>query len=239
MGRSWHRAYIICMMVVGLGIAIVLAVVFGPSLWARGVLAWYGDDRPSFPGTGGELARHLLDEAGLAEVQVESTDSGDHYDPIKKAVRLTRGNLKGRSLTAVVTAAHEVGHAIQDRDGYVPLKTRTRLIKSTSAIQRIGSAIIFGTMLLSGIARSPTLALLGVAAGILTLAISVIIHLVTLPVEFDASFRRALPELDRGGYLPKADLPAARRILRACALTYVAASLADLLNLWRWIRYLR
>lgn len=226
-------------MLVAFGIAVVLAIVFGPSLWARGVLSWYGDERPSFPGTGGELARHLLDEAGLAEVEVETTDGGDHYDPIKKAVRLTRANLDGRSLTAVVSAAHEVGHAIQDRDGYGPLNTRTRLIKSTNAIQRIGSAIIFGTMILSGVARSPPLALLGVAAGILTLAISVMIHLVTLPVEFDASFNRALPELDRGGYLPKADLPAARRILRACALTYVAASLADLLNLWRWIRYLR
>jgi len=226
-------------MLVILGTLVVLAIVFGPSLWARSVLSWYGDERPYFPGTGGELARHLLDEAGLTEVDVEAADSGDHYDPIKKAVRLSRGNLEGRSLTAVVTAAHEVGHAIQDRDGYGPLKTRTRLIESTATIQRIGSAIIFGTMLISGVARAPGLALLGVTAGILTLAISVLIHLVTLPVEFDASFKRALPELDRGGYLPKTDLPGARRILRACAFTYVAASLANLLNLWRWIRYLR
>ncbi len=226
-------------MLMVIGALALLAIVFGPTLWARGVLSWYGDERANFPGTGGELARHLLDEAGLAEVEVEAADSGDHYDPTKKAVRLSRGNLEGRSLTAAVTAAHEVGHAIQDRDGYGPLKTRTRLIKSTAAIQRIGSAIIFGTMILSGVVRSPTLALLGVGTGILTLAISVVIHLVTLPVEFDASFNRALPELDRGDYLPKTDLPAARRILRACALTYVAASLADLLNLWRWIRYLR
>ena len=71
------------------------------------------------------------------------------------------------------------------------------------------------------------------------MASAVVIHLVTLPVEFDASFNRALPILDRGGYLPRSDLPAARRILKACALTYVASSLAGLLNLWRWIRYLR
>jgi Zn-dependent membrane protease YugP len=67
----------------------------------------------------------------------------------------------------------------------------------------------------------------------------VVIHLVTLPVEFDASFNRALPILDRDGYLPKQDLPAARRILKACALTYVAAALVNLLNLWRWIRVFR
>lgn len=76
-------------------------------------------------------------------------------------------------------------------------------------------------------------------AGILLISISVVVHLFTLPVEFDASFNRALPILERGGYLPRADLPAARRILKACALTYVASSLASLLNLWAWIRFLR
>ena len=81
--------------------------------------------------------------------------------------------------------------------------------------------------------------LLGLVAGVLTMAVSVVVHLVTLPVEYDASFRRALPILDQGGYLPPEDMPAARRILRACALTYVAASLASLLNLWRWIRFIR
>jgi Zn-dependent membrane protease YugP len=222
-----------------LGIVVLLAVVFGPSLWARSVLARYGDERSYFPGNAGELARHLLDEAGLQEVAVEASDAGDHYDPLGKAVRLTRENLESRSLTAVVTAAHEVGHALQDRDGYGPLRTRTNLIRATTTITRLGSGIIFGTMVLSAIARSPGLTLLGLAAGITTMAINVVIHLVTLPVEFDASFNRALPILDRDGYLPKQDLPAARRILKACALTYVAAALVNLLNLWRWIRVFR
>ena len=124
---------------------IVLAVVFGPSLWARAVLSWYGDDRPDFPGTGGELARHLLDEGGLAEVKVEVTDLGDHYDPTDKAVRLKAENMDGRSLTAVATAAHEVGHALQDRDGYGPLATRTRLVRATHSFQRIGSVILLAT----------------------------------------------------------------------------------------------
>jgi Zn-dependent membrane protease YugP len=109
----------------------VLAAVFGPALWARGVLGWYGDDRLDFAGTGGELARDLLDERGLARVKVEATDQGDHYDPGDKAVRLTRRNLEGRSLTAVATAAHEVGHALQDRDRCRPLETRTRLVRAT------------------------------------------------------------------------------------------------------------
>ena len=141
-----------------LGIA-VLAAVFGPSLWARGVLAWYGDDRPDFPGTGGELARHLLDEGGLAGVKVEATDAGDHYDPTDKAVRLTRQNLEGRSLTAVATAAHEVGHALQDRDGYRPLETRTRLVRATYGLERVGSVILLATPLLGALTRERLLAL--------------------------------------------------------------------------------
>jgi Zn-dependent membrane protease YugP len=226
------------MLYVLVGLA-VLAIVFGPALWARGVLAWHGDDRPDFPGTGGELARHLLDESGLEAVEVEATDEGDHYDPDAKAVRLSRGNLGGRSLTAVVVAAHEVGHALQDRDRYAPLETRTRLVKSTRVFERAGSVILLATPLLGALTRAPGLIALELGAGILVMSISVVIHAVTLPVEFDASFKRALPMLDKGGYLPEADLPAARRILKACALTYVASSLASLLNLWRWIRLLR
>ncbi len=220
-------------------ILLVLAAVFGPSLWAKAVLAHHADDRPDYPGTGGELARYLLDEAGLEEVALERTDQGDHYDPAAKAVRLTPDNLEGRSLTAVAVATHEVGHALQDRDGYVPLKTRTRLVKWIGPLQRVGSIIIFATFGLGAAAQAPGMAALGVGAGIATMASAVVIHLVTLPVEFDASFNRALPILDRWGYLPQSDLPAARRILKACALTYVASSLASLLNLWRWIRFLR
>lgn len=222
-----------------IGGALILALVFGPSLWARAVLRLHAQPRSDFPGTGGELARHLLDEHGLQEVTVETSQTGDHYDPQAKAVRLTKDNLEGQTLTAVVVAAHEVGHALQDRDGYGPLATRTRLIKATSGLQRLGSATIFGAGLLAVVSRSPVVGLVGVGAGIATLASSLVVHLVTLPVEFDASFKRALPILDKGGYLLKQDMPAARKILRACALTYVASSLATLLDFARWIRYLR
>lgn len=226
-------------MVIILGIGALLALVFGPSIWARAVLAHYSADRTDFPGSGGELARHLLDAADLAEVKVETTDRGDHYDPEARAVRLSQANHDGRSVTAVAVAAHEVGHALQHRDGDPALMRRTRLVKSTAAFQRIGSIIVFGSAIIGLVVRIPGLMLLGLVAGVLTMAVSVVVHLVTLPVEYDASFRRALPILDQGGYLPPEDLPAARRILRACALTYVAASLASLLNLWRWIRFIR
>jgi len=220
-------------------IALLLAIVFGPSLWARAVLSRHAADRPDFPGTGGELARHLLDEAGLREVHVEQTDRGDHYDPMDKAVRLSESNFDGRSLTAVTVAAHEVGHALQDRDNYAPLRMRTGMVIWAGRLQKIGSAILFGSIFIGAATQSPGLGLLMAGAGIATMGSAVVVHLITLPVEFDASFGRALPILDSGGYLPPEDMPAARRILKACALTYVAGSLVSLLNLWRWIRFIR
>ena len=92
---------------------------------------------------------------------------------------------------------------------------------------------------ITALTRVPTAGIFMFIAGMAILVLPVLIHLVTLPVEWDASFKRALPLLTAGDYIPEDDLPAARRILTACALTYVASALASLLNLWRWIRVLR
>src|SRR5262249_55662075 len=90
-----------------------LALLFGPQLWVRRVMAQHGADGPALPGTGAELARHLLDEADLRGVAVELTGDGDHYDPETRAVRLTPDHHDGRSIAAVAVAAHEVSHAVQ------------------------------------------------------------------------------------------------------------------------------
>lgn len=217
----------------------VLLLVFGPATWNRMVMRKYSYDRPDFPGTGGELARHLLDEAGLPEVAVEPTDGANHYDGGKKVVRLTRDLHDGRSLTAVVVAAHEIGHVLQERDCYAPLAASRRTRLSVRKFQRVGSIILVAAPIVALVVRSPALFLIQIGAGIVTMASGVVASLVTLPVEFDASFKRALPILDQGGYIPKEDLPAARRLLRAAALTYVASSLTALLDLWQWLRMLR
>jgi Zn-dependent membrane protease YugP len=96
------------------GLLLFLALAILPSLWVQAVLARHGRERADFPGTGGEFARHLLDEMNLGDVKVEETSLGDHYDPETKTVRLLPRHFGGRSLTAVVIAAHEVGHAMQD-----------------------------------------------------------------------------------------------------------------------------
>lgn len=218
---------------------LLAAVIFGPAIWVRRVLAKHAGARQDFPGTGGELARHLLAHYKLDSVTVEETTEGDHYDPLAKAVRLTRAVGQGRSLTAVVTAAHEVGHAIQDHTGYLPLAARTKFIGSAMRIEKIGSYALFAAPVIGAVSGSPAAAILTLAGAVAIMGSSIAVHLTTLPVEFDASFNKALPILRQGGYLSERDLPAARDILRACAMTYVAGSLASLLNVARWFAILR
>lgn len=218
---------------------IVLAILLGPQLWTRRVFAQYRGHREDYPGTGGDLARHLLDRFNLPHVKVETTEVGDHYDPMAKVVRLTPDNFGGKSLTAATVAAHEVGHALQDQAGYKPLQERTRLIRVAQGAEKMGSVVMIGIPIVAALTRSPAGGLLVFLAGLATMSIGALVHLITLPVEWDASFRRALPVLEQGHYITRDDLQGARRILTAAALTYVAASLGGLLNIWRWITLLR
>ena len=226
-------------MVILIGLVAVLALVFGPGLWVRRVLARYSQPAERYEATGAEIARRLLDQNGLTSVKVESTEAGDHYDPTDKAVRLTPDKFGGRSLTAITVAAHEVGHAVQDYRKFAPLRWRTRLVKATRGIERIGAGVLMISPFLGLATRVPAIGLLTFAAGLLTLGVSAIVHLVTLPTEFDASFGRALPMLDEHNILKKVDRPHARRLLTAAALTYVSASLMSLLNIARWMAILR
>ena len=220
-------------------ILLALVLVFGPGLWVRRVLARYSLPADRYSGSGSQLARHLLDAHGLSSVKVEATETGDHYDPEAKAVRLTPDKFDGRSLTAITVAAHEVGHALQDHQEYAPLRLRTRLVKATRGMERIGAGVLMISPFLGIVTRVPAIGLLTFAAGFLTLGISALVHFVTLPTEFDASFSRALPMLDQHRVLKDVDRPHARRLLTAAALTYVSASLMSLLNIARWLAILR
>ncbi len=220
-------------------IILVLAFIYGPSLWVKHTLKKYSRPIDRYPGTGGELARHLLDTLELSEVTVESTAQGDHYDPHARAVRLTEDKYAGRSLTAVTVAAHEVGHALQHHIGYGPFRWRTALVRVLVPAEKLGAGILLAAPVIGIITHAIPAALLFGLGGLLTLGGSIVIHLVTLPTEFDASFNRALPILNQGEYLIEGDQPHARRLLAAAALTYVAASLTTLLNAARWIAILR
>jgi hypothetical protein len=222
---------------------IILLVFLGlamlPQLWVQRVLKEHGRERADFPGTGGEFARHILDEMKLDGVTVEETKLGDHYDPEAKAVRLLPQHFNGRSLAAVVVAAHEVGHAMQDATGYKPLVNRTRLAKQAQHVERIGAIVMLTAPIVMAIVKAPALVFVQIGAGLLIMASTVLMHLTTLPVEYDASFRRALPVLKAGRYVSDDDMTSARQILKAAALTYVAAAAMSLLDVMRWIRVLR
>jgi Zn-dependent membrane protease YugP len=213
-------------------------LLFCPQLWVQVVLRRHSEPRADFPGTGGEFARHLLTQLGLESVNVEPTDAGDHYDPASRTVRLTADRLYGKSLTAVVVAAHEDGHALQHRLGYPPLRWRTRLAALAIATQQLGNGLFLLAPLVAAITRSPSSGLLMLVAGLASFGSAALVHFVTLPVEWDASFRRTLPLL-AAGYLSAEDRKNARQILSAAALTYVAGSLASLMNLWRWRCWIR
>ena len=217
---------------------LILSVVFLPGLWAQYVLSKHSRERAEIPGTGGELAAHLIEACGLEGVKLERIEQGDHYDPLSKTVRLSAPNFDRKSLTAITVAAHEVGHAIQDHIGYSPLRLRTNLVKFAQIAEKFGALILVALPVVTLASRTPVAGFASFIVGLGILLVPVLVHLITLPVEFDASFNRALPILDRR-YVPTDEMPAARSILRACALTYVAASLATLLNVWRWIAILR
>lgn len=221
-------------------ILLVLAVVFGPQLWAQYTFKRYSKPLERIPGTGGELAVHLLERLKMDGVKVEKAErQGDHYDPVRRVVCLSLSNFDDKSLTAVAVAAHEVGHAIQHHRGEAMLQWRTRLAMIAMVVQKVGAAAMMAMPLVMVISRAPVSGLFMAAIGIGSMLLATLVHLVTLPVEIDASFGKALPVLREGQYIQPQDEPAVRRILRAAALTYVAASLASLLNLWRWFRILR
>ena len=217
------------------GVLIVLALIFGPSLWVKFVMRKYSLEKPEIPGTGGELAKHLIERFSLKDVTVEVTELGDHYDPTEKKVRLLREHYESKSLTAIAIAAHEVGHAIQDQQGDKRLATRTKMIPIVNRVARLSAIIISLSPVIGIITRHPMPFSLLLLLGLSGFIARMLIHAVTLPIEFDASFSKALPLLREGKYISQSNEKAVSQILKAASLTYVSAALADILNLGRWI----
>lgn len=226
-------------MVIALFALVFLAVAILPQVWVGWTIRRHGVARSDLPGTGGELARHLLNRFDLAHVKVEITDKGDHYDPDDKAVRLLKQHHDGRSLSAVAIAAHEVGHAIQHGRDERGLRTRQSLARLAAQTDQIAFWFFLAAPVLGILARTPLAFAVILGLGVALLGVRVLVNLVTLPVEFDASFRKALPILNQGRYLGEQDMPAIRGLLTAAALTYVAGALISMVNLARWISLLR
>ena len=176
--------------------------------------------------SGAETARRLLRENGIYDVAVEEVDGvlSDHYDPRDKVVRLSTGIFRGHHLAGLAVAAHEVGHALQDARGYMPLNLRHSFLP----VANIGSTAAFPLFLIGFFFNQGFLMDVGIALFAAVLAFQVI----TLPVEFNAS-SRAMAQLVDGRYLAPQEGVLARRVLNAAALTYVAAAATSLMHLVR------
>ncbi|GJD94501.1 zinc metallopeptidase [Methylobacterium iners] len=220
-----------------LSAALLFGLVFGPQWWVRRAMQQHATERPDLPGTGGELARHLLDLAQLEHVPVEVAPT-DHYDPVANVVRLSPTNHDGRSITAVAVAAHEVSHALQHAAGDRLLAARVTFAPVVQGFEIAAGMVMITAPVVLAFVKSPVLLALQVGVGIALLGVRLVFHLLTLPVELDASFSRALPILETGRYLEAGDMPGARTVLRAAALTYVASSLVALMNIARFRRLL-
>ena len=199
------------------------------ALWAQSrVKSTYAKYSKAFAGlTGEEAARMVLEMNGVNDVTIEpiAGELTDHFDPKTNTIRLSKGVYNVTSVAAVGIAAHEAGHAVQYAVGYSPIKLRTAIIPVTN----IGSTLSWPLLLIGVLLGNQTLAM----AGVLLFCAVVIFQLVTLPVEFNAS-NRALDTLGASGYLQPEQLDGAGKVLRAAAMTYVAAlaqALAQLLRL--------
>lgn len=204
-------------------------------LWAqskvKGNYAKYSKVRVENGMTGAQVARAILDSNGLYNVPVEAVpgELTDHYDPRKRALRLSQGVFNMPTVAAVGIAAHEAGHAIQHAKAYAPLQARTAIVPAVS----IGSNVGFGILFLGFIMQSFNMALIG----ILLFALTTVFALITLPVEFDAT-RRAKEALRNMGLVDVSEGQGVAKVLDAAAWTYIAGFAASLLTLLYYVMLL-
>lgn len=218
----------------------LMALIYLPSWWAQKVLREHSAPRIDIRQSGSEFAASLLKHVEIEGVEVKATGPAmDHYDPSTRQIGLSPDIHQGRTLTAIVAAAHEVGHAIQHAEGYWLLEARTRLVKLAHKLEQTGSIVLVAAPFVGLITRNPRVSIFMAAFMLGTVLATTLVHLLTLPMELDASFKKAMPYLEKVEYIHERDLKGARKILTACALTYLATSLRSLLDIWRWLRILK
>lgn len=210
----------------------LIFIAFGLSLWAqfkvKGNFNKWSEVEASSNLTGAQVARKMLDDNGLHSIPVEVTPGflSDHYDPTAKAVRLSEAVYHGTSIASISVAAHEIGHAIQDKEAYKSLVLRHKMFPAVNFSSGIAPFLLMGGFLLHATS------LIGV--GILLFSLAVAFQLVTLPVEFNAS-RRARDYITSAGIITNEEAHGVKKVLGAAALTYVAAALISLLELVKFV----
>ena len=200
-----------------------------PVVWLNYVFKKNDEILPNMPFNGIEFGNQLIKELELKDVSLEKTLIGDHYDLDQRKVKVGEDRLKKKSLTSISIICHEIGHAIQHAENYTPLITRTKLVKNTLWINKIAFAVIYiGLPIIFATGYLPLIKVC-ILLILLSLFFGVVIHLVTLEVELDASFNKAMPIIQKK--IPEVYHDSCRSILRAAAFTYVVGVFKNLISL--------
>ena len=200
-----------------------------PVVWLNYVFKKNDEILPNMPFNGIEFGNQLIKELELKDVSLEKTLIGDHYDLDQRKVKVGEDRLRKKSLTSISIICHEIGHAIQHAENYTPLITRTKLVKNTLWINKIAFAVIYiGLPIIFATGYLPLIKVC-ILLILLSLFIGVVIHLVTLEVELDASFNKAMPIIKKK--IPAVYHDSCRSILRAAAFTYVVGVFKNLISL--------
>lgn len=210
-------------------ILIGLAISGFASMYVQTTYSKYSNVESQKGHTASDVVHTILQSSQMQDVRLEGIRGNltDHYNAQEKVLRLSDSTRDSRSVAAIGVAAHEAGHALQDRDDYAPLRLRAALVPVTNFGQTAAFPILLLGMFMGG---SQTL----INIGILLFSLTLLFQLVTLPVEFNAS-KRAIRVLEEQSILTREELPQARKVLNAAALTYIAAAIASFLSVLRLV----
>lgn len=212
-----------------LDVILMLVIIFLPlyaNMRINSTYSKYSKKQNSGKLTGKEVAEKILEMNGLSNVKVGRINGSltDHYDPRNKTISLSDGIYNSNSISACAVAAHEVGHAIQDKERYSMLVFRSKLVPVVNFTSRLSSILVFSGFIFDLFNF--------ITIGAILLTVGLFFQLITLPVEFDAS-RRAKEELQKCGLIEKQDTKGTTKVLKAAAFTYVAGFLASALQIAR------
>lgn len=211
-------------------IIFTILIYFAPTLWVKYTLNKHDDELPNMPFNGLQFGNKILKENSITNVSINGVkNSIDYYNPTTKEVVVESERLEKKSLTSITVICHEIGHAIQDSQNYEPLKKRQEVIKKTKWISKIANILMY--IGIPTILATQSFPLIRICVIIIFLAtvISIFTHIITLNVELDASFNRALPILKKK--IPSEYHDSCNSILKVCAFTYVIAAMTSFLNL--------
>lgn len=218
-------------------ILVGLPLIYLPQWWVKSTYEKYTQVPASHGQTGAEVAEAILKSQGIFNVTVQMAEGflSDHYDPMHRTVNLSEPIFRGTSISSYAIAAHEVGHAIQHAQGFFPVVVRSAMVPAVNLGSQLGPILIFASILLMSFQiLAPGMAL-GIAwFGVFLFGLAVLFHIVTLPVEINASMR-AVTILADSRYLDAQEVPMAKHVLTAAAFTYVATALYSMIQLLYWV----